>query len=254
MDLHHLKIFMSVFKHRSFSKASRTLSLTQPTVSDHIQTLEKELKCNLFDRLGRTILPTKEAEILNLYAAEVIEKADALQDGIANLKKEVDGEILIGASNIPGNYLIPHLMASFHRKFPLVSFHVMISDSRSIVEKVIRHELLLGIVGAQIRNAQIEYHPLMEDELVIVASPAWNSKTQMDLQGLVHTPILLREEGSGTLRETERILEEEGLSIGDLKVVGIFGSIEAVKQGSKRVWEFQSSQNCPSWRMSGRAF
>ncbi len=113
MDLHHLKIFLSVFKNRSFSKASRELNLTQPTISDHIQTLENELKCRLFDRLGRTILPTKEAEVLNPYAAEVIEKAEALKEVVGNLKKEIAGELMIGASNIPGTYLIPSLLASF---------------------------------------------------------------------------------------------------------------------------------------------
>lgn len=209
MDLHHLKIFLSVFKHRSFSKASQDLCLTQPTISDHIQTLEKELKCKLFDRLGRTILPTKEAEILNLYATEVIEKADTLKEVIGNLNKEIEGELVIGASNIPGNYLLPSLLASFHKKFPSVSFQVTISDSRGVVEKVAKHELLMGIVGAQIRNAQINYLPLMEDDLITVASPSMIPKTQMSLEDLIHYPIILREEGSGTLRETERILEEK---------------------------------------------
>src|SRR4030042_511499 len=124
MDLHHLKIFLSVYKHRSFSKASHDLSLTQPTVSDHIQALERELKCKLFDRLGRTILPTKEAEILNLHGAEVIEKAEALKDMIGNLKKEIEGELIIGASNIPGTYLMPSLMASFREKYPSISFQI----------------------------------------------------------------------------------------------------------------------------------
>jgi DNA-binding transcriptional LysR family regulator len=117
MDLHHLKIFVSVFKNRSFSKASQDLSLTQPTVSDHIQTLERELKCKLFDRLGRTILPTKEAEILSLYAAEVIDKAEALKEALGILRKEVEGELVLGASTIPGTYLIPPSSLPFGKDF-----------------------------------------------------------------------------------------------------------------------------------------
>jgi DNA-binding transcriptional LysR family regulator len=233
MDLHHLKIFVSVFKHRSFSKASRELSLTQPTISDHIQNLEKELNCRLFDRLGRTILPTKEAEVLNLYAAEVLEKAEALKEAISDIKKELEGKLVIGASNIPGSYLIPSLVASFHKKFPSVSFQVTISDSRGIVEKVTRHDLLMGVVGAQIRNAQLNYLPLMEDDLVTVASPSLIPGGQMSLEGLLNYPIILREEGSGTLGETERILEERGFSFEAFRVAGIFGSIEAVKQAVK---------------------
>jgi len=233
MDLHHLKIFVSVFKNRSFSKASQNLSLTQPTVSDHIQTLERELKCKLFDRLGRTILPTKEAEILNLYAAEVIEKAEALKEVLGNLHKEVEGELVLGASTIPGTYLIPSLLASFQKRYPSVSFQVLISDSRGIVEKVTRHELLIGIVGSEIRSPQIDSIPLMEDELVVVASPSLVQKAAVSLRDLLRYPVILREEGSGTLRETERILEKRGVSFKAFKVVGIFGSTEAVKQGVK---------------------
>ena len=233
MNLHHLKVFVSVFKNRSFSKASRNLSLTQPTVSDHIQTLERDLKCKLFDRLGRTILPTKEAEILNLYAAEVIEKADALKEVVGNLHKKVEGEIVIGASTIPGTYLIPSLLASFQKRFPSVSFQVLISDSRGIVEKVTRHELLIGIVGSEIRGSQINSIPLMEDELVVVASPSLVQKAVVNLQDLLRYPVILREEGSGTLRETERILEKKGISMEAFKVAGIFSSTEAVKQGVK---------------------
>ena len=233
MDLHHLRIFVSVFKHRSFSKASQELSLSQPTVSDHIQNLENELNCRLFDRLGRTILPTKEADVLNRHAREVIEKAEALGEMIGNLKKEIGGELILGASNIPGTYLMPSLMASFRRKYPSVSVQVSISDSRGIVEKVIGQELLMGIVGAEIPNAQISYTTLMEDELIAVASPSMMTKSRMSLQDLLLYPIVSREKGSGTLRETERILEEMGLPIDALRVAGVFGSTEAVKQAVK---------------------
>jgi len=233
MDLHHLRIFVSVFKHRSFSKASRELSLTQPTVSDHIQNLEHDLNCRLFDRLGRTILPTKEAEVLNHYAREVIEKAEAIREVIGNFKKEIDGELILGASNIPGTYLMPSLMASFRKKYPSVSVQVSISDSRGIVEKVIGQELLMGIVGAEIPNAQVSYTTLMEDELIAVASPSMMTKAKMSLQDLLLYPIVSREKGSGTLRETERILKEMGLPIDALRVAGVFGSTEAVKQAVK---------------------
>ena len=74
MDIHHLKVFASVFKNKSFSKASEELYLTQPTISNHIKALEDELECNLFDRLGRTIIPTKEAEVLYNLSTELIEK------------------------------------------------------------------------------------------------------------------------------------------------------------------------------------
>ena len=79
---------MSVFKNKSFSKASEELSLTQPTISDHVKSLEEELNCKLFDRLGRTIMPTKEAEVLYSHAMEITEKADNIKDVIGQFKRK----------------------------------------------------------------------------------------------------------------------------------------------------------------------
>lgn len=233
MDIHQLRIFISVFKNKSFSKASDELYLTQPTVSDHIKSLEDELNCKLFDRLGRTIIPTKEAEVLFNHAIEIIEKADSIKDLLGNLKKEISGDLIIGASTIPGTYLMPPIMAKFKKTYPSISFHILISDSRDIVEKISRNELLIGIVGAKLTNSQITYTPFLEDELIVVSSPVLTKNKQMTLKELMKLPIVLREEGSGTRKETERILENNNISLENIKVAGIFGSTDAVKQAVK---------------------
>ena len=98
MDIHQLKVFTSVFKNKSFSKASDELHLTQPTISNHIKSLEDEFDCKLFDRLGRTILPTKEAEVLYSHSLEVIEKAAVLKEAVGEMKKDLTGKLIIGAS------------------------------------------------------------------------------------------------------------------------------------------------------------
>lgn len=233
MDIHQLKIFASVFRNKSFSRASDELYLTQPTISDHIKTLEEELDCKLFDRLGRTIIPTKEAEVLYSHAMEIIEKANILKECIGQTMKEIKGELIIGASTIPGTYLMPHIMAKFQKRYPSVSFQILVSDSKDIVEKVSRHELLMGAVGAKTTNTQITYTPFMDDELIVVSSPSLLKKEDMTIRELIKFPIILREEGSGTRKETEKILEGKGISFENIKVAGIFGSTDAVKQAVK---------------------
>lgn len=233
MDVHQLRVFVSVFKNRSFSKASEELYLTQPTISNHIKTLEEELGCQLFDRLGRTIIPTKEAEVLYSHALEIMEKARSIKELIGHMKKEISGELVIGASTIPGTYLLPSIMAGFVGKYPSVSFQILISDSREIVEKISRHELLMGIVGARLANSQIAYTPFLEDELIVVSSPSFIKHRQITLKELMNLPVLLREQGSGTRRETEKILEDRGISLDSIKIAGIFGSTDAIKQAVK---------------------
>lgn len=233
MDIHQLRVFSSVFKNRSFSRASEELYLTQPTVSDHIKTLEDELACRLFDRLGRSILPTKEAEVLYNHAMEIIEKADNIKEIIGKFKKEISGKLLIGASTIPGTYLIPAMITGFQRSHPSISFQVIVSDSREVIERITKHELLAGIVGSKLGNEYINYSPFMEDELIAVSSPSLLKNSRLAMKELIGLPMVLREEGSGTKREVERILEGEGISPDDIKIAAVFGSTDAVKQAVK---------------------
>jgi len=233
MDIHQLKVFVSVYKNKSFSRASEEIHLTQPTISNHIKALEAEFDCKLFDRLGRTIIPTKEAEVLYSHSIELIEKANALRETIGQFKKELSGKIVIGASTIPGVYLMPRIMTEFQRKYPSLSFQILISDSTGITDSVSKHELLLGIVGAKLSNEQLNYIPFVEDELIAVSSPGLGKNNIMTLKELITLPMVLREEGSGTRKVAEKFLESKGVSLDNIKIAGIFGSTDAVKQAVK---------------------
>ncbi len=233
MDIHHLKVFASVYKHKSFSKAAEELSLTQPTVSDHIRSLEDELNCKLFDRLSRKILPTKEAGLLIGRAQEIIEKTEGFKDILGEFKKDLSGHLIIGASTIPGTYILPGLTASFRKKHPSVLFDVVISDSREIISKVAEHELLIGIVGAKLEARQAHYEPFLDDELIAIASVSFEVKKGIGMKDLASYPLVMREQGSGTRREFEKILEREGVAPQQLNIVGIFGSTDAIKQAVK---------------------
>lgn len=232
MELHHLRIFLSVFKNKSFSKASHELHLAQPTISEHIKTLERELTCTLFERLGKKIIPTRESEVLYNVALDLVERADNIRGILGQFKKEVSGELIIGASTIPGTYLLPERMSDFRRRHPGVSFQVRVGDSQEIVQQVLSHHLLLGVVGSRITDTQINYTPFLEDELVVVASPSVIKNSRLALKDLCRYPMVLREEGSGTRREAEKLLQGQGFSCKNVNVAGIFGSTDAVKQAA----------------------
>ncbi len=233
MDIHQLKVFVAVYTKKSFSRASEFLYLTQPTVSDHIRSLEEELHCKLFDRLGRYIIPTKEAELLFIYATEIIDRVENLKIAINQFKEDISGELIIGASTIPGTYILPRLLAKFKYNHPAIKYQVVISDSKGITEKILNYELLLGCVGTQINNEKLSYKAFMEDELIIVGKPSLIDRDEITIKELMSYPLLLREEGSGTRIEFLRILSERGLYLNDLNIVGIFGSTDAIKEAVK---------------------
>ncbi|MBI5846483.1 MAG: LysR family transcriptional regulator [Nitrospirae bacterium] len=233
MDIHHLRVFAAVFKHKSFSKAAEELNLTQPTVSDHIRSLEEELNCKLFDRLSRRIIPTKEAAVLIGKAQEIIDRVEGFRDVLGEFRKDLSGHLVIGASTIPGTYILPGITASFRQKNSSVLFEVVVSDSRAIIDKVAGDDLLVGIVGAKLESKQVDYRPFLDDELIVVASGSFDTKKNIAIGDIANQPIVMREQGSGTRREFEKILEKARIDFQHLNIVGIFGSTDAVKQAVK---------------------
>ena len=232
MDIHHLKIFVSVYQNSSFSKASTVLNISQPTISEHIKNLESELDCKLFDRLGRSIMPTAEAEAILPHALQVIEDLNRVRDALDINRGQVAGPLVIGASTIPGTYLLPGLAAAFKKLNPLVSFELRIHDTAQVAELVAGHQLFMGVVGAQVKNRQLTMTPFFQDELVCAAHPtlARQIKGPDDLSRL---PFLLREKGSGTRRMMEGFLKEEGIDYRDFVVGAVLGSTAAIKEGLK---------------------
>lgn len=233
MDIHQLRVFVSVYKNKSFSRASEQMHLTQPTISDHIRSLEQEFECRLFDRLGRGIMPTPEAEALYLHAVDIIERADAIRDVVGQFRSAPSGTILIGASTIPGTYLLPPLLASFRAHHPEISFQIAVTDSRMVLDRVLSHDYLMGVVGTKLANQQVTYTPLCDDELIVVASPSAKLRPVKSVGELLRHPVVMREDGSGTRKEIERILESRNIGLDALQVSGVFGSTDAIKQAVK---------------------
>jgi DNA-binding transcriptional LysR family regulator len=209
------------------------LFTSQPTVSEHIQNLEAHLNCRLFDRLGRSILPTAQAEMLYPRALGILEDLQRLEDELADADKSVAGQLLIGASTIPGTYILPQLAADFKRDFPKISFEIRISDSAAITSAVADNELFLGVVGAKIPASKIVHQPFAEDQLILAAAAAEDLPAEIAVAELTKLPFIVRERGSGTRRSSEALLAEQRLSLNQMNIVATLGSSAAVKEAIK---------------------
>ncbi len=198
-----------------------------------MQNLEARLNCKLFDRLGRSILPTAEAEILYPRAIAILEDLQRLEEEICATGKNVAGELILGASTIPGAYILPGLAASFKKEFPDISFEIRINDSAKIVEAVAGNELLLGVVGAKIPSPKVRYQPFAEDELILAAAQENPAPTEISMQELRHLPFIVRERGSGTRKSTESLLALQQIAPSQLNVCATLGSSAAVKEAIK---------------------
>lgn len=228
-----MRIFATAFSNRSFSKASSQLHISQPTISEHIKNLETELGCSLFERLGRSIIPTREAELMYPRAMHIIEEADRLKKDMLSSSGAMRGEMTIGASTIPGSYILPGLCHDFRSEHPEVSFRVLIEDSQRVTDMVLAHEVIMGVVGSRMDNGLLKYAPFYKDELVIVASPTLGLPGSIGFKKLCEQSFILREEGSGTRKTMEGYFKKSGAASSDLTVSAVLGSTDAVKQAVK---------------------
>jgi DNA-binding transcriptional LysR family regulator len=232
MDLRRLEVFVKVAELGSFSRAAEALFLTQPTVSEHVRGLEEDLGVQLLDRLGRGAVPTPAGEVLLSYARRILALMREARQAIDQFQGRLSGELVMGGSTIPGEYVLPALIGQFKAKFPDVSISLRVGDSRQVSEWVEEGRVEIGMVGARPASRALQARELMADEMVIVvpAHHPWNGRTEVLLADLRTQPLILRERGSGTREAFERALAEAGTELDTFRIAGEMGSTQAVKQ------------------------
>ena len=235
MDLRQLEIFVKVAELKSFSKAAQALRLTQPTISEHIRTLEQELGVRLLDRLGRGAEATRAGQLLLSHATRMLQLQRETLQAMDSFQGRLAGDLHVAASTIPGEYVLPALIGRFKEKFPDIVVSLLIGDTRAAVDWVIDGRAEVAVVGAKLAHRAIEYRELMPDELVVavpVVHP-WHGKKEIALADLRAEPMLLREQGSGTRTAFESALAQAGQDLSAFRVVGEMGSTQAIKQAVK---------------------
>ena len=233
METRHLQIFTAVYRTRSFTKAAEELFTSQPTISEHMKNLEERLGCILFDRLGRSISPTPEADLLYPRAVEILEEMHKLETNLASASRTVAGELIIGASTIPGEYMLPQRAAAFNSRYPEVSFEILIKDSGRIIDDISAHRIYLGVVGTELPSTNLDFTPFEGDELVLAAAAEEEISSTIAPADLVKCDFLVREQGSGTGRTVEQFLDRVDITQRSLKIRATLGSSTAVKEAVK---------------------
>ena len=136
MDIKQLEAFVYVVETCSFSKAGELLHLTQPTISSHILSLERELNIKLIVRTTKETYPSEAGKLLYNYAKEILIMRENAIQAIQMFSQEMRGTITVAASTIPGQYYLPRLLQSFREKYPDIKFNIQMTDSADVVDRV----------------------------------------------------------------------------------------------------------------------
>ena len=235
MDLWQLHIFCKVIELKSFSKAAHAVHLSQPTVSSHIKSLEQHFDCVLIERLSKQALPTPSGKLLYRYAKQLLNLREEVENALADYHGRYRGELIIGGSNIPGNYLLPPLIGDFKRRYAQILLKLTVGDSQEIIQKILGGEVELALIGARYDDRDLHFTAIAADtmRLVVPRGHRWDKAASVHVNDLLAEPFIMRELGSGTQRTIAQGLGQINGSVNDFNVVAEMGSTMAVLQGIK---------------------
>jgi DNA-binding transcriptional LysR family regulator len=230
--LPHLETFSEAAERGSFTAAARALGLSQAAVSQRIQQLEATLRTALFSRAAGRVTLTDAGRRLHAYARRILDLTAEARAAVTGTAGEVGGELLLAASSVPGQHLLPQTLATFHKQHPSVQVRVSVSDTDAVLHQVEHGQAHLGLVGGQGGGSHLEFRRFACDELVLVVPkghPWWRRK-EVAVSDLVAQPLIQREPGSGSRRCLQRSLQRLGVVTSGLNVVLELGSSEAIKE------------------------
>ncbi|MEA1961959.1 MAG: selenium metabolism-associated LysR family transcriptional regulator [Bacillota bacterium] len=230
MNLNLFKTYVRVVETQNLSRTAEDFGISQPAVTKQIQSLEDIYGVLLLERSGRKLKPTEAGETLYQCAREIIKAMDKTEKAMGEMSESSKGKLFLGASTIPGQYILPSIVKKFKDKHSSISISLDISDTEKVFNKIADRELDIGIVGGWINNRKVEGFQWLEDELVVVVPENHrlakaNSTTLSDL---LSEKWIFREKGSGTRKAVEDLLQSRGIRNEDLNIYMEAGSTEAV--------------------------
>ena len=233
LDLHKLEVFYWVAELKSFSEAADRLALKQPTVSAHIQELEKILAGKLFYRIPGKVSLTPLGLLLQEKAKNLLAFKRETVAAVEQFHGTLSGELWIGGSNIPGEYLLPQKLGKFIKKYPRVKPILRIGDSAGIVQEVLDGKVEIGFVGFKNADSRLSFDKIWQDEMVLTVpkNHPWSRRKFVQLADLRAQNFISREHGSGTLDSFRHLLARKRPSADELLNVAMeLGSTAAVKE------------------------
>lgn len=236
INLKQLEAFVTTAEYASFTKAAEALYLTQSTVSAHINAMEEALGVRLIQRGSRRrVQLTVEGRQAYDLAKEILSRCYTLQ----NLGRTIEQcQLAVGASSVPSQYLVPELMTGFLAQNPDSRYVLQRGDSERIHALMKQAQVRIGFVGAAQNRAEYNYHVVTGDRLVLITPNTDNYRRRKRAgttgRELLHEPMILREESSGTRKAMEAYLSRCGISPRSLDLVAQIDNTEAIKSSVSR--------------------
>jgi DNA-binding transcriptional LysR family regulator len=232
MSDRRLKVFHTVARLLSFTKAAAALHMTQPAVTFQIRQLEEYFNTRLFDRTHNKVSLTPAGERVSEFAERIFDLYSEMENSVRDLTGEISGALTIGASTTIAEYMLPALLGEFKNRYPDINLRLKVSNSEGIVSMVEHNVIDLGVVESPVGNKNLIVEVCHEDQLVVVAAPDHELVKRggkVSASDIVSHPFVSREEGSGTRDVITQYLADAKVSVSDMNFSLELGSPEAIK-------------------------
>lgn len=226
--LQQLKLFESVFRNSSYTRAAEELHLSQPAVSIQVKRLEEQVGLPLFELMGKKIFPTEAGKTIYKASCDILEKVEEVKNTIENLKGDIKGPLRLSVVTT-SKYFMPHLLGTFLSQYPEVEPKLVFTNRSKVIQRLHNNDDDFVVMGQIPEDEKLETYPFLENILVPVAHPdhPLANKKNITLKELTKHRFLVREEGSGTRLVFDRLLEKNALAVEPYMQLG---SSEALKQ------------------------
>jgi len=232
LDTHQLNIFLVASEELNFTKAANLLHMSQPSISQHIQSLERHFNVTLFERVGRRLMLSDAGLALVPMARDIVNQSIHIEEAMASLHGEVFGHLMVGCSTTPGKYVLPQLLARLHHEYPRVKVTCQVSPQASAIERLCEGEIHFALSSYSHKQtcADVEFRLFMKDpvKLIVPQNHIWAERDEIHPEELRDTNFILREEESGTSVTVSEALHAFNISIQELDTTLTLGNSEAI--------------------------
>jgi DNA-binding transcriptional LysR family regulator len=229
VDLHKLRIFVTIARTGGFTRAADVLSMTQPTVSQQLALLETQIGTPLIERHTRRLRLTAAGEMLLGYAEQLLALADEAGEATRTAAGIADRTLRLGAGHSLATYLLPPLLRRYRELYPQHRVRVIAGNTAELLALTAAGTIELALVGSPAEHDEAIITPFLIDHLVVIvaADDPWIGRNVIDLHELHDRVLLTREPGSALRASVERLLGAATLTGEDVITLG---ETEAIKR------------------------
>lgn len=232
--LQQLRILKAIASEKSFTRAADLLFVSQPSLSKQIKALESRLNISLINRENNTISLTEAGQLFLDYAERILALCEESCRALNDLKTGDRGNLIVGASQTIGTYLMPRVLALFAQNYPQINIKVQVDSTRIIAKNVRDGEIDIAVVGGNVPEElekYLEIEALANDELILILpkSHPFALKKTISKEDLYHLNFITLNSNSTIRKLIDNILTDNNIRTKQFNVIMQLNSIEAIK-------------------------